>query len=73
MTERVTTLDFTPWASTEELNLFMETDFSSTLPAANGIRYTLPVDNRVKFSPEESVVSGTGFRCGPISPFCQLS
>lgn len=60
MTERVTTLNFAPlltgYNNIEQIG--MTTDFSQTLPTYNGPRYTVPVDNRISFSPDGSVVSG---------------
>jgi hypothetical protein len=58
MTERYTSLDFTGWLTFDLDNLLMKTTFPSSLPAPSGPRYTLSVDNRVKFSPEGHVISG---------------
>ncbi|MBU6276131.1 MAG: fibronectin type III domain-containing protein [Planctomycetes bacterium] len=58
MTERVTTLDFTPWLSFGEGNFLMATDFAMEVPAATGPRYTVSVDDRVNFSPDEHVIEG---------------
>ncbi len=69
MTERVTTVDFTPWTSVQGFDLFMQTDFNDEVPAPLGPRYTLNVDNRVSFSPEESVVSGPGIPMWADLPF----
>ena len=51
MTERVTTLDFTPWTTLMDFDLFMLTDFADAVPDPIGPRYTVSVDNRVSFSP----------------------
>lgn len=61
MTERVTTLDFTPLLTGYENpeHIGMETDFSPTLPTYIGPRYSIAVDNRVSFNPEGSVISGS--------------
>jgi hypothetical protein len=56
MTERVTTLDFTPWTTVNGTDLFMKADFSESLPAYSGPRFSIPVDNRLSFSPEGSLV-----------------
>jgi hypothetical protein len=58
MTERVTTLDFTPWLSFDEGNFLMATDFAMEVPAATGPRYTVSVDDRVNFSPDGHVIEG---------------
>ncbi|MCR9296355.1 MAG: hypothetical protein NXI32_26900 [bacterium] len=60
MTERVTTLDFTPWTDVQGFNLFMNTDFYDELPEPVGPRFTLEVDNRVNFSPDGSAVPPGG-------------
>lgn len=69
MTERLTTVDFTPWTDVSGFDLFMETDFPAELPEPLGPRFTLPVDNRVNFSPEGSVVSGPGIPMWADLPF----
>lgn len=56
MTERVTTLDFTPWTTIKDLELFMKTNFRSDVPAYNGPRYTVKLDNRFQYHPEPHVV-----------------
>lgn len=56
MTERVTTLDFTPWTTIVGLDLFMKTDFSDDVPAYSGPRYTIAVDNRHEYFPEPHVI-----------------
>ncbi|MBM3955166.1 MAG: hypothetical protein FJ309_11210 [Planctomycetes bacterium] len=58
MTERVTTLDFTPWLSFDEGNFLMATDFAMEVPAATVPRYTVSVDDRVNFSPDGHVIEG---------------
>lgn len=58
MTERYTTLDFTGWLTFDLDNLLMKTSFPAALPAPAGPRYTLSVDNRVSFSPDDHIVSG---------------
>ncbi|KAA1262049.1 hypothetical protein LF1_46100 [Rubripirellula obstinata] len=66
MTERVTTLDFTPWLDLSDFNFLMETDFTDTLPdpwqPANdptgenaAVRYTVSVDNRISFDPQDGL------------------
>ncbi|MCA9129497.1 MAG: retropepsin-like domain-containing protein, partial [Planctomycetales bacterium] len=69
MTERITTVDFTPWTNVQGFDLFMQTDFPAELPDPLGPRFTLPVDNRVRFSPEGSVVSGPGIPMWADLPF----
>lgn len=69
MTERVTTLDFTPWTDVTGFNLFMNTDFYEEVPEPVGPRFTLEVDNRVSFDPEGSVVSGPGIPMWADLPF----
>lgn len=56
MTERVTTLDFTPWTTIVGLDLFMKVDFRADVPAYNGPRYTVKVDNRHEYFPEPHVL-----------------
>ncbi|MCA9156703.1 MAG: aspartyl protease family protein [Planctomycetales bacterium] len=56
MTQRVTTLDFTPWTTIEGLDLFMKVDFSNDVPAYAGPRYTVAVDNRFEYFPEPHVI-----------------
>jgi hypothetical protein len=58
MTERYTSLDFTGWINFDLNELFMKTSFPETLPQHNGPRYTLSVDNRVNFSPDNYVIAG---------------
>lgn len=55
MTERVTTLDFTPWTTIVGLDLFMKIEFSDELPEYSGPRYTVAVDNRHEYFPEPYV------------------
>lgn len=69
MTERVTTLDFTPWTTLDEFALYMESDFSDTVPEPLGPRYTISVDNRTQFSPEGSLVSGENLPMWADLPF----
>jgi hypothetical protein len=66
MADRVTSYDFTPWSAfgsgnidLDNLDLFMHTDFSNSLPAYAGPRYSIPVDTRLKFTPDEHIVSGS--------------
>ncbi len=56
MTERVTTLDFTPWTTIVGLDLFMKTEFRSDVPAYSGPRYTVKLDNRFEYFPEPHVI-----------------
>ncbi len=56
MTERVTTLDFTPWTTFTGLDFYMKTDFGDDLPEYSGPRYTLAVDNRQEYFPEPHVL-----------------
>ncbi|MEZ6151419.1 MAG: retropepsin-like aspartic protease [Pirellulaceae bacterium] len=56
MTERVTTLDFTPWTTIEGLDLFMKVEFRNDVPAYSGPRYTIALDNRHEYFPEPYVV-----------------
>lgn len=69
MTERVTTLDFTPWTNVSGFDLFMLTDFANEVPPPAVPRFTIEVDNRVNFSPEGSVVSGPGIPMWADLPF----
>ncbi len=55
MTNKVTTLDFT----SQLTDFTIHVDFSATLPTTSQPRYSIPVDNRVSFSPEGSVISGS--------------
>ncbi len=58
MTERVTTLDFTPWTTIDplSLDLFMKVDFRDDVPSYSGPRYTVKVDNRYEYFPEPHVI-----------------
>ncbi|MFW6114248.1 MAG: trypsin-like serine protease, partial [bacterium] len=59
MEGRVTTLDFSGWTNAGDIgSLLMEVEFSDTLPADDGNRYSIPVDNRIAFSPDEQVTEG---------------
>ena len=60
MEGRVTSLDFTGWSGggTELDKLYMNTEFRDDVPASNGHRYTLSVDNRLSFDPLDQMVSG---------------
>jgi hypothetical protein len=58
MTERITTYDFTPWTTIEGLELFMKTDFADEVPAYDGPRLSISVDNRVAFEPEGQIIEG---------------
>jgi len=59
MAGKVTSLDMTVWSGGGTgLELYMTTEFGSTLPASNGHRYALQVDNRVAFRPEASIIDG---------------
>lgn len=58
MTDRVTTLDFTPWLAFAEGNVLMATDFAADLPAPAGPRYSISVDDRVAFTPDGQVIQG---------------
>ncbi len=69
MVNRVTTLDMSVWSTTaENPELFMGVDFSDDLPEDNGHRYSVAVDNRVQFDPEDQTVSGESPVWGDI-PF----
>ena len=66
MTERVTTLDFTPWTSIEEFNLFMLTNFTDEVPAPTGPRYTISVNNQPNFPVEAGLSSvACALPCAP--------
>ncbi|MHB8898162.1 MAG: hypothetical protein ACYC6Y_05405 [Thermoguttaceae bacterium] len=68
MVGRVTTLDMSVWSSTKPSeDLFMRVGFSDDLPADNGHRYTVPVDNRLQFDPVAQTVSGEPPVWGDIS------
>lgn len=58
MTERYTSLDFTGWINFDLAELFMKTSFPEQIPEHNGPRYTLSVDNRVRFSTDGHIISG---------------
>ena len=61
MQGRVTTLDFTGWSGglTEDLeNLYLETDFSDSIPATTRTRYSVSLDNRIAFDPTEQILTG---------------
>lgn len=59
MEGRVTTLDFSGWTNAGDMDsMWMEVEFSDTLPADEGNRYSVSVDNRVTFSPDQHVVEG---------------
>ncbi|MFM7250517.1 MAG: retropepsin-like aspartic protease, partial [Planctomycetaceae bacterium] len=58
MTERVTTLDFTPWEKFSEGNFLMQTEFAMEVPAPAGPRYSVSIDDRVSFSPDGHVLEG---------------
>lgn len=60
MVDRVTTLDYTVWDSLLGLGLNQGVEFRNDLPADNGHRYSIPVDNRISFSTDGQVVSGDG-------------
>ncbi|MCA9133515.1 MAG: aspartyl protease family protein [Planctomycetales bacterium] len=49
MTERVTTLDFTPWTTVTGFDLYMKTDFGTEVPSYDGPRFSVRADNRVEF------------------------
>lgn len=66
MTERVTSLDFTPWLDLSDFNFLMETDFTDTVPEPwrpaddltgerAAVRYTVSVDNRINFDPQHGL------------------
>ncbi len=59
MVNRVTSLDMSVWSqSSTQPDLFMHTDFSDTLPADNGHRYSVALDNRLAFDPLPQTTSG---------------
>jgi hypothetical protein len=57
MTERVTTLDFTPWLDLYNGGFLMDTDFRMDLPdpVEGASRYTVTVDNRLEFDPQHGL------------------
>ncbi len=63
MVDRVTTLDYSVWETVQGLDLFMGVEFEEEVPASNGHRYTIDVDNRLEFEPEPYVISGC---CPPM-------
>ncbi|TWU41340.1 Dockerin type I repeat protein [Novipirellula aureliae] len=69
MTERVTTVDFTPWTTVVGTNLFLGTDFHEAVPEPAGERYTVRVDNRVEFFPDDAVVEGDAVPAWADLPF----
>lgn len=58
MAGRVTTLDMTGWSggAVDLEDLYMKVDFSEDMPAGNGHRYALAVDNRLAFDPMDYMV-----------------
>ena len=56
MAGRVTSLDMTVWTN-PELS-YMGVDFSDSVPADNGNRFSVAVDNRLTWDPEPQVSSG---------------
>ncbi len=69
MTERITTLDFTPWTTLEDFDLFMQTGFSEDVPEPAGPRYTISVDNRISFDAEHGLVEGDNLPMWADLPF----
>ncbi len=59
MESRITTYDFTVWTVVDIFgDLLMRTGFPADLPAGNGNRYSVAVDTRMKFTPDEQVTAG---------------
>jgi hypothetical protein len=59
MVDRVTTFDFSVWTNAiEDESFLMGTEFSDEVPADNGHRFSIPVDTRITFSPDEQVIEG---------------
>jgi len=59
MVNRVTTLDMTGWITVSGLeDYYMQVAFANTVPAGNGHRYSVAVDNRITWDPEEQVIAG---------------
>lgn len=55
MTDRVTTLDMSDWADVDDIFelVGLGVEFSNDVPADNGHRYSVAVDARVQFDPED--------------------
>jgi hypothetical protein len=60
MVNRVTSLDFTGWSGggLDLDSIYMGTEFREDVPASNGHRYTIPLDNRLAFDPLDQMVFG---------------
>nr|WP_143547780.1 GEVED domain-containing protein [Rhodopirellula sp. SM50] len=60
MEGRVTSLDFTGWSGggVDLDSIYMETEFRTDVPASNGHRYTIELDNRLSFDPLDQMVFG---------------
>ncbi len=59
MEGRVTTFDFTVWTVVDIFgDLLMRVEFDDEVPAGDGNRFSVPVDTRMTFSPDEQVVEG---------------
>ncbi len=59
MNDRATTLDFSGWTTiNDDSDLLMRVDFSDEVPPDNGHRFSVPVDKRITFSPDEQVTEG---------------
>ncbi len=59
MVDRVTTFDFSVWTEIDIFDLYMGLDFSDEVPPDNGYRYSVAVDNRLVWTPEEQIIEGT--------------
>lgn len=57
MAGKVTTFDFSVWTHLDDF--YMNVAFGVDVPAATGPRYSVAVDNRIAFSPDEYVIAGT--------------
>ena len=58
MQGRYTTFDFSVWTVVDIWDLYMGTDFSDELPPGDGHRYSVSVDNRLVWTPDEQVLTG---------------
>jgi hypothetical protein len=72
MTGRVTTFDYSVWSGglNDELsNLYLGTAFGDAVPDTTRPRFSVPLDNRIEFHPEDGVVNGGGTPAWADVPF----
>jgi len=58
MADRVTTFDYTVWTVVEDLDIYMRVDFGDALPPDTEYRYSVSVDTRMRWTPDEHVIEG---------------